>query len=190
MLVSRGLAAVTTAGIQREARISRGALLHHFPTRQEMLGATIRGLMARNEAATSEAAATLTRHGAAPAGEPVTRAMQVLRAAVVRPAFGAELELWAAARTDPALREVLRREEQLARADLFRTVADVFGPELTARPRYPVAASLTVQFLRGLAISQVLRAEPNAVDRLIEEWAAVVRWVLDDEPRATNRRST
>jgi AcrR family transcriptional regulator len=188
VLISRGLAAVTTAGVQREAGVSRGALLHHFPTRQEMLGATIAGLMTRNEAAAGEATAALAPYGAARAADPVTRAMQVLQATVVRPAFGAELELWAAARTDPALREVLRREERLARADLYRTVANVFGPELTARPRYRVAASLTVQFLRGLAISEVLRAEQNATDRLIEEWAAVVRSVLSDEPGTTNRR--
>lgn len=171
MLVERGLAATTTAEVQRAGGFSRGALLHHFPTREALLGATIRSLMERNEAAVrqAEVPADLDR---------VERAVRVLCASVVRPAFVAELELWAAARTDTALREVLRREEKRARVELYRVVDEVFGPELVSSERYPLVAALTVQFLRGLAISEVLRGE-RGVERLIVGWVEVVRTMLE-----------
>ncbi|GAA3439012.1 TetR/AcrR family transcriptional regulator [Kutzneria kofuensis] len=177
LLISRGLAATTTVEVQRIGRFSRGALLHHFPTREAMLGATIRELMERNEAAVREAAADV------PADlDDVTRAVRVLGASMVRPAFVAELELWAAARTDHALRDVLRDEEKRASRDLYRVVAEVFGADLVASDRYPVVASLTVQFLRGLAISDVLRGERGGTERLLLDWAAVARAILTGRP--------
>jgi hypothetical protein len=94
----------------------------------------------------------------------------------------AELELWAAARTDRSLREVLRREEKRARTDLYRVVGDVFGADAVSGERYPVVASLTVQFLRGLAISDVLRGERSGTERLVRDWAAVVRAILAGRP--------
>jgi AcrR family transcriptional regulator len=173
LLVERGLAATTTVEVQRAGGFSRGALLHHFPTREAMLGATIRTLMERNETAVrqaeAEASADLDR---------VERAIRVLCVSVVRPAFVAELELWAAARTDTALRNVLRREEKRARMELYRVVGEVFGPDLVSAERYPLVASLTVQFLRGLAISDVLRGERSA-ERLVAGWAEVARAMLE-----------
>lgn len=177
LLIDRGLAATTTVEVQRIGGFSRGALLHHFPTREAMLGATIRELMERNETAVREAAADV------PVGlDRVTRAVRVLGASMVRPAFVAELELWAAARTDIALRDVLRDEERRARRDLYRVVADVFGADLVVSDRYPMVASLTVQFLRGLAISDVLRGEGSGTERLLMDWAAVARAILAGRP--------
>lgn len=177
LLINRGLAATTTVEVQRTGGFSRGALLHHFPTREAMLGATIRVLMERNELAVREAAA-----GLPPELDRVTRAVRVLGASIVRPSFVAELELWAAARTDHALREVLRAEEKRARRDLYRVVDDVFDADLVASDRYPMVASLTVQFLRGLAISDVLRGEGGATERLLMEWASVARAILAGGP--------
>ncbi|MGC7102554.1 TetR/AcrR family transcriptional regulator [Amycolatopsis lurida] len=177
LLIERGLAATTTVEVQRIGGFSRGALLHHFPTREAMLGATIRELMERNEAAVREARATTAGEA-----DPVTRAIRTLGASMVRPAFVAELELWAAARTDHALRDVLRQEEKRASRDLYRVVAEVFGAELVAGDRYPMVASLTVQFLRGLAISDVLRGERGGTERLLRDWAAVARAILAGRP--------
>jgi AcrR family transcriptional regulator len=173
LLVERGLAATTTVEVQRAGGFSRGALLHHFPTREAMLGATIRTLMERNETAVRQAEAKVPAEL-----DRVERAVRVLCASVVRPAFAAELELWAAARTDTALRKVLRREEKRARTELYRVVGEVFGPDLVSAERYPLVASLTVQFLRGLAISDVLRGERSA-ERLVAGWAGVARAMLE-----------
>ncbi|GHG14568.1 MULTISPECIES: TetR/AcrR family transcriptional regulator [Amycolatopsis] len=181
LLVTRGLAATTTVEVQRTGGFSRGALLHHFPTREAMLGATIRALMERNELAVREAAAALPAEL-----DRVTRAVRVLGASMVRPAFVAELELWAAARTDHQLRDVLRDEEKRARRDLYRVVDDVFGADLVTGDRYPMVASLTVQFLRGLAISDVLRGEGGATERLLEDWASVARAILAGRPLDEN----
>jgi AcrR family transcriptional regulator len=108
-LVENGVAATTTLEVQQRAGMSRGALLHHFATREELFGAAIGLLVDSNERAVRDELA------AAPVqGDPLSRALQVLLAVIRRPSFLAELELWAVARTDAGLRRVLRRAEGAA----------------------------------------------------------------------------
>ena len=172
-LVEAGTAATTTVEVQRRAGVSRGALLHHFATHEELFGAAVGRLVQRNEEAVRE------ELDAVPAtGDPLLRALRVLRAVLRRPSFGAELELWAVARTNPSLRQVLRRAEGAARRDLYRVVDELLGPEITRSPGYPLVGELTVQLLLGLAISDVLHREDADRDRLLEQWALVARPLL------------
>ncbi|QKW36886.1 TetR/AcrR family transcriptional regulator [Actinomadura sp. NAK00032] len=172
-LVEAGVAATTTVEVQRRAGVSRGALLHHFATHEELFGAAVGRLVQRNEDAVRE------ELDAVPAsGDALLRGVRVLRAVLRRPSFGAELELWAVARTNPRLWRVLRRAEGAARRDLFRVVGEILGPEVTGMPGYPLVAELTVQLLRGMAISDVLYREDADRDALLERWVEVVRPLL------------
>jgi AcrR family transcriptional regulator len=172
-LIEAGFAATTTVEVQRRAGLSRGALLHHFPTREQLFTAAVHRLVQFNlEAMWAELAA-------APAGaDPVTRGMWVLRRASRRPSFGAELELWGAARTDHRLREALRAAERGARKELYAVIDGVFGPEIVAAPCYPLVVELTVQLMRGLAISAALHERVKEDEPLIDQWAQVVRSLL------------
>ncbi|MFG2001531.1 TetR/AcrR family transcriptional regulator [Spirillospora sp. NPDC048911] len=172
-LIQEGYAASTTLAVQRRAGVSRGALLHHFPSREDLFGAAIAQLVERNEQAVRRELA-----GAPANGDPVARGLQVLRVAFASPSFAAELELWAAARTSKELRAVLRRAEGAARRDLYRVIGEVLGPEVTASPAYPMVADLTVQLLRGMAISAVLYREAAELEPLLEQWATVIRTIL------------
>ena len=175
LLVSAGVASTTSSAVQRKAGLSRGALLHHFPTHEALLAAAVRRIVEINEETAKKAAL-----GKVQTDDAVAGAIRTLRQVVESPYFLAELSLWAAASTDPVLREVLRHEEAASRRDIYRVVDEVFGAELTARPRYSAAAALTVVFLRGLALSRTLAGESRA-DRLTEEWAGVVRAMLEDD---------
>ncbi|MFI7017015.1 TetR/AcrR family transcriptional regulator [Streptomyces sp. NPDC050164] len=176
-LIEVGVAATTTLEVQRRAGVSRGALLHHFPTREDLFGAAIGLLVARNERAVREELAA-----ASPDGDALSRSLRVLRSVMCGPSFGAEMELWAVARTDPRLRDVLRHAEGTARRDLYRVVDEVMGPELTTSPAYPAIAELTVQLLRGMAISDVLYREDTDRDELLERWGRIVRPLLTESP--------
>src|SRR6478752_2443633 len=46
-LADRGYAATTTIETARRAGVSRGAQLHHFPTKAELLGAAVEHLLER-----------------------------------------------------------------------------------------------------------------------------------------------
>lgn len=175
-LIECGFATTTTVEVQRRAGLSRGALLHHFPTREELFTAAVHRLVEANLEAMWEELAAAPEHS-----DPVTRGMWVLRRASRRASFGAELELWGAARTDTRLRAALRAAELGARKQLYAVIDAVFGPDVAACPSYPFVADLTVQLMRGLTISSSLREHVERHEPLIDQWARVVRGLLSAE---------
>jgi hypothetical protein len=71
------------------------------------------------------------------------------------------------------------------RRDLYRVVDKVMGPDLTASTAYPAVAELTVQLLRGMAISDVLYREDTDRDALLEQWGRIVRPLLTGSSGST-----
>ncbi|MEP9392016.1 TetR/AcrR family transcriptional regulator [Gordonia sp. VNQ95] len=140
LLIERGYGATTTQEVNRRAGVSRGALLHQFPTRESLVVAAIGYLVDRRKAEIIE------RAGAA---EPD---LELLLDVFDGPLFYAALELWVASRTDPALREALIPVEQRIADELLTTGLELFGHRYSAE-QIEVAAELA----RGLAISRLLR---------------------------------
>jgi AcrR family transcriptional regulator len=172
-LVERGFAATTTVEVQRRAGLSRGALLHHFRTREELFTAAVHRLVEVNlDAMRRELAA-------APDDEdPVTRGVWILRRASRCPSFAAELELWGAARTDAQLRSALLAAERQALHDLRAVIDAVFGPRIMAATGYPVVVELTIQLMRGVTISSTLLEHAKRNEPLIDAWARAARILL------------
>jgi AcrR family transcriptional regulator len=172
-LIDCGFAATTTVEVQRRAGLSRGALLHHFPTREDLFTAAVHRLVETNlEAMWDELAK-------APAdSDPIARGIWVLRRASRRKSFGAELELWGAARSDTQLRTALHAAERAARQELYAVMDAVFGPDVVAAPSYPMVVDLTVQLIRGLTISAALRSEVGQHEPVVDQWVRVVRSIL------------
>ncbi|MFF2087266.1 TetR/AcrR family transcriptional regulator [Nocardia sp. NPDC058176] len=179
LLIRRGYPALTTVAVQDAAGLSRGALLHHFPTVADLTKALVETLVHRNELAARAAADRL-----GPDTDPLDRALAALYESMTRPSAQAELELWAAARTDPELSTALERAERAAGRDLFRVVDDLFGPDIVAHPRYPTIRNLTITVLRGTVASRVLRTSETSVNTTLREWADIIRLLLADDATA------
>jgi AcrR family transcriptional regulator len=173
LLITRGYTGTNTVAVQKEAGVSRGALLHHFPTRADLLTAIIRRLLEMHETAAREAL-----ESSQPDADPVTRAITALNTVIRRPAYVAQMDLWTAARTDPDLAQLVSREERRAGSDLARVVNDLFGRSLTDHPRYRAVAGLTVQILRGLALTDVLRGDAETARRALDDWTEMVHDLL------------
>jgi len=101
-LVEEGYANTTTARVAERAGVSRGAHLHHFQTRSALVAAAVEHLRVRRAEELMAAADAL------PSGpERVTQALDLLWRSYTSPLFQGALDLWAAGRTDPELREHL-----------------------------------------------------------------------------------
>lgn len=171
-LIELGVARTTTLEVQRRSGASRGALLHHFPTHAALLSATIAELVQRNDEAVRQAEAEM---GAVP--NPIERAIRTLAAMSLQPAYLAELELWAASRTDPDLQEAIRNAERAARGERERVISNLFS-SIRDNPNFDAITSLSVEFLRGMALSSVLAQNPDRYERLIRQWIAAVETLL------------
>lgn len=175
-LVDNGYAATTALGVQRDAGVSRGALLHHFPTSEALSAAAVARLVEINLQAVSDELARTP-----PGPDPVERGVGVPYRASRQPSFAAELELWAAGRADEPLRVALLTAERSALPRLHEVVDELFGPDLRQHPQYRVMIELTVQLMRGLTVSRSLGQDGQ--QRSVRTWASVLRRLLTDTAR-------
>lgn len=181
-LAEDGYAAATTLRIQARAGISRGRLLHHFPSRGALLVAAAQHLAAvRLAEAGREAGATL--QGLA-GRERVARATEALWATFREPAFWAAMELWTAARTDSELRECLRPQEQRLGAALRDLVATLYGPDVAGRPGFPAARDLLLSSMRGVALTYAFDDRDPATDRHLALWTRLTTTLLESDARS------
>jgi AcrR family transcriptional regulator len=124
-LVERGYAATTTIETARRAGVSRGAQLHHFPTKAELLAEAVEHLFDRRRDELVGAFEAIH-----PKADRLDAALDLLWSMFQGPAFVAWTELWVAARTDPELAaKVLDVERRFT--DETRTMFAELFPEET-----------------------------------------------------------
>lgn len=173
LLIEQGAARTTTLAVQQRAGVSRGALLHHFPTHADLLSATVNELVRRNEQTVYE---MLDKLQDAP--DAVERAVRALALMMAQPAFMAELELWAIARTDVGLRDALGKVERDARKDSERVLKALFS-SVADLPGHDAVIAMTTDFLRGFVLSGVLRRSSARRQQMISHWVRATKILLE-----------
>src|SRR5438046_1922785 len=136
-LVDLGYSATTTTVIAERAGVSRGAQLHHFPTKAELVAAAITDVAQRIGLELQTDAARLPSGADRPAV-----AVDLLWSRFTTPLFTAWLELTVAARTDKELRKRLRSVEERLPQAVIRQAGEVLG--VTGQPGVDAALDLTM----------------------------------------------
>jgi AcrR family transcriptional regulator len=180
-LVEDGYAGASTLAVQARAGVSRGRLLHHFPSRAELLVAAAEHLSTTQLGAVRRRATSLMADE--PTGrERVERAIDLMWTTFQEPPFWAAMELWTAARTDPDLRAALREEERRLRAAI-RAVADcIWGPEIADAPLYGELCELLFTSMRGVAMVYAFEDRPAATDPHLALWKRLAARMLAFPP--------
>jgi AcrR family transcriptional regulator len=166
-LVESGYAGATTLRIQARAGVSRGRLLHHFPSRDALLVAASRHLAVERLNSSGQRAEGLA--GLAPA-ERLDRGIELMWATFSEPHFWAAVELWTAARTHRDLRAALLPEEREVGAAIRGGLARIYGPELSAHPRYTTVRDLVFTSMRGVGLTYALDPRDPATDPHLPMW--------------------
>jgi AcrR family transcriptional regulator len=191
-LIEVGFARTTTLEVQRRADVSRGALLHHFPSKAELLVAAIDHL-AKKRASEMQAFASqlppdpddTAAAGREPAGSDARTGavLDLLWQCFSGTFFKVSMELRTAARTDPELRGVLAERERELRSGILAQSRKLFGKAVAEHPGLERALDLTLQLMIGAAMTSVLHGESSRLDELIEDWKAMFPLVLATEGR-------
>jgi AcrR family transcriptional regulator len=168
-LVEEGYAGASTLAVQARAGVSRGRLLHHFPSRAELLVAAAGHLSTTLLAEVRGRAAALMADQ--PTGrERIDRAIELMWATFQEPPFWAAMELWTAARTDPGLRAALRAEERRLRTAIRAVADEIWGPEIAAAPLYAELCELLFTSMRGVALVYAFEDRPAVTDPHVALW--------------------
>ena len=151
-LVERGYAATTTVEVARRAGVSRGAQLHHFSSKAELLTAAVDHLLERRRAEFRKAFAD-TEPGAAQ----LDSAIDLLWSMFQGPTFVAWVELWLAARTDPELRAAVVEVDRRFVAESQVIFSEIFPPEEGVDPwlhQFGLAFAYTL--MDGMALGRLI----------------------------------
>ncbi len=171
LLVEKGYAGTSTTLVSERAGVSRGAQLHHFPTKQDLVVAAVQHV---TEVRGRRARARPRR--TCPTGPKRTRAvLQVLGDHFTSPVFTAALELWVAARTDPdLLAEVAPLELKVGR-ETHRMTLDLLGAD-ESQPGVRELVQATLDLVRGLGLANTISDDRRRRTRILDQWATT----LDD----------
>lgn len=164
-LVERGFSGTSTTLVSERAGVSRGAQLHHFPTKNDLVVAAVEHLTEVRGAELRAAAARL------PTGARRTRAvLAMLEAHFTSPVFTAALELWVAARTDPALQAAVGPLEQRVGRDAHRLTVEALGAD-ESRPGVRELVQATLDLVRGLGLATTISDDARRRRRILDQWA-------------------
>ncbi|MGI8754954.1 MAG: TetR/AcrR family transcriptional regulator [Acidimicrobiales bacterium] len=165
-LAEHGYARASTADIARRAGVSRGAQLHHFPAKLDLVSAALDHVFAEREAEfrrrfTQRPPSERTQAGAVAALWEINQGPEHL----------AFMELLTAARTDSELRPLGRRVLGQFEAGVAQVFADVL-PGVADDPSTPQRVLLALTVVQGAALHQQLGMNPQA-DDLVATLAAL-----------------
>lgn len=169
-LVERGWAGTTTTVVAERAGVSRGAQLHHFRTRGELVAAAVEHLGAESVLDLKERAKQVNESSPK---EQIAAVVELIADFYASDLFTAALELWVAARTDPELKTVVVPLEARLGRETHRLAVELLGAD-ESEPGVRESVQLTLDLVRGLALANQLTDDGKRRSRIVRHWARML----------------
>lgn len=187
--VELGYTNVTTAKVASSAGVSRGAMLHHFPSKTELIQAAVEYLHDKlledytarvNSIPASLEGAQRRRGGLDAYWEHLTGDLSMVHH-----------ELCVASRTDPELKSILENSQQLFEQHVLESNESLFEEWKERGDRFLLAMDVTKFMMEGMASSQLMTDREERVTRLLGYLADRLEEIFqEDEGSAIGRHST
>lgn len=173
-LVTYGYAGTTTQRVAEVAGVTRGAQVHHFRSKEDLVVAAIEHLA---EQRVQAAVRDLGRVAANP--DAASMVLDYLWESHQGPVFVATLELWVAARTDEVLAAQIERVEPIVTGALVGALAQLV-PDRVAQKELRDLAYTAMDALRGILLSSFADRDPRRARKRWDRVCAHLRRMLSD----------
>ncbi len=169
-IVESSYSNTTTMKIAERAGLSRGAMLHHFPSKIDIIRAVVDYLHKKRLEGFRRAI-----HEIPEGADRVRLAVRSYWQNVNHPLYVAIFELAVAARTDDDLKQILHPAQRDFDKAWYDTAWDLF-PEWHSDPEaFDLALNLTQQLMEGMSISHFTHARENDQEALLDHLEDQVR---------------
>ena len=172
-LVSLGYANTSTLEVQKRAGVSRGALLHHYPSKASLMADVVRYLAELRGKELQVKAASLTENT-----DRAEAALDLLWESFSGALFTVAMELRIASRTDPELRKELILTELELHQNIVHQFKKIFGERLSSKPGFHDALDLTVHLMVGLGMSAMIHNDTERLHALLQHQKNWLRQIL------------
>ncbi|MBK0327877.1 TetR/AcrR family transcriptional regulator [Rhodobacteraceae bacterium F11138] len=174
VIYDMGYKSASTPEFSRRAQVSRGALLHHFPTRSDIIIAAMEELLREGTREISEVASKVARQEVS-LGDFVEFLWQMFSGRF----FYISLEFINEARMDTELRDRMIpvvRDFHAALDGIWTEFEKQAGglPQPTR-----VALNMTVCLVRGMGVQTVLKDDPDYFLSMLEAWKTILPQLLN-----------
>jgi AcrR family transcriptional regulator len=160
--VDLGYARTTTAVIAERAGLSRGAMLHHFPSKLDIVRAAVEYLHAKRLRAFRKAMAKEPSEG-----DHVRLGVESYWAHVKHPWFVAFFEIAVAARTDKDLAAILFPAQEAFEREWYETSLELFPEWKRKGEKFLLGFDLSRYVMEGMAISFLTHKETERDKRVL-----------------------
>jgi AcrR family transcriptional regulator len=168
VLRKKGYAHFRTADVARAAGVSRGALLHHFATKEKLVYATMEHVF-QNVLETSRRRVRALRKE----DDPLEHAVADAREFFFSTAFFISLDI-ATSINNARFRNRLMAMVRNARLPAEQAWRQALVERGMAEPMADDVLWLTLGLVRGLAVRMLWQNEPARFDRLLKVWRGIV----------------
>lgn len=162
-LVEYGYHGTTTTRVVERAGVSRGAQVHHFPTKNDLVLAAVQHLAVKRTGQFLEHGRKRLHDSTDWAGDALDLVWEVHQG----PLFEASMELWNAARTDAGLREHVASFERIVTESVMEMGRALLG-EQAADPEFRGDLFLILEAVRGLRMLDFVH--PGTPEELDARW--------------------
>ncbi|MDN5382484.1 TetR/AcrR family transcriptional regulator [Streptomyces sp. LB8] len=172
-LAEHGWAGSTVSVVAERAGVSRGAVQHHFPTREDLFTAAVEYVAEER----STALRALFPQGAAGDRRAVVAALVDL---YTGPLFRAALQLWVAASNEDQLRSRVTELEAHVGRETHRIAVELLGAD-ESRPGTRETVQGFLDMARGLGLANLLTDDTARRERIVAQWTTLLEQALGGE---------
>lgn len=169
VLADNGWTASTVGAVAQRAGVSRGAAQHHFPTREVLFTAAIDHLFAARAEAVKTAAAGIPVDAVGRTRLLLDQLFSIYRG----PYFRASVAIWSVASADADLAARVRPIEARLGRDVHHLAVTLLAADESA-PDVRTTIQATLDFLRGLALAELLADDSVRRARMLDRWAEIL----------------
>ena len=164
-----GLKKASTPEFSKAAGVSRGALLHHFPTRADIVIAAMEKLLSDGRRDIRAVAAEVSQHELG-----LDELIEFLWGMFSSRFFYLSVEFINEARTDPELREKMLPVVRHFHEALDEIWRDYYAPPDGTAREAKIVLNLTLCLIRGMGVQTVLKDDPEYFRTLLETWKTIL----------------
>jgi AcrR family transcriptional regulator len=183
LIRKRGYARFRTAEVAEEAGLSRGAQLHHFPTKDSLVVATLEYVF--------EQAQALSRRRASAVNRPrdlIEAVIEDAREFFFSEHFKVAIDIVLSTSTDQSVRKQILDISRKARRPVETAWTGALAASGVPGQLASDIVALTLSLVRGMALRTLWDNDPKWFDGLFSLWRQMIKVFLSDrKPRSTPR---
>ncbi|HKY89588.1 MAG TPA: TetR/AcrR family transcriptional regulator [Nevskiaceae bacterium] len=169
VLRRKGYAGLRTDEVARVAKVSRGAMQYHYPTKDSLILATAQYLL-RDGLARGKARAAAARGE----GDPIEAIIQDGMEFFLGPDFTTILDLVLAGSKDRALRDKIYGYTRQSRLGVEAAWLELLCEEGLPREKAEKVLWLTISIVRGLSVRALWQRDDAFFRSLLDEWKIIL----------------